>query len=49
MSKKIVFRASADAEFSESAEWYEGQRAGLGLEFIDRVQHVIDAVTEDPL
>ncbi len=49
MSKRIVFRASADAEFSEAAEWYEKQRQGLGLEFLDHVQNVLDAIAHDPL
>jgi len=49
MSAKIAFRPIADAEFIESAQWYENQRAGLGLEFIDEVQKVIDTISEEPL
>jgi plasmid stabilization system protein ParE len=49
MSKRIVFYPVADAEFLESAEWYEDQRNGLGLEFIDYVQHVLDNIAENPL
>jgi len=45
----IVFRRAADAEFAESAEWYENQRQGLGLEFIKHVQRVLDNILENPL
>jgi toxin ParE1/3/4 len=38
----------ADAEFIESAEWYEDHRAGLGLKFIDQVQQVLDILAENP-
>lgn len=49
MKKKIVFRSTADAEFTESAEWYEDQRQGLGLQFIAHVQKALDDIEEDPL
>ena len=49
MTTKIVFRAIADTEVTESAEWYEDQRQGLGFEFIDHVQAVLDRIAEDPL
>ncbi|MBI1832656.1 MAG: type II toxin-antitoxin system RelE/ParE family toxin [Planctomycetes bacterium] len=49
MTKKIVFRPAADAEFCESAEWYEAQRPGLGIQFIDHVQQALDKIAEDPL
>lgn len=49
MSTKIVIRQVADDEFTEAAEWYERQQEGLGLEFIDHVQKVIDRIVENPL
>jgi plasmid stabilization system protein ParE len=49
MSTKIVFRRMAQAEFAESAQWYEQQREGLGEEFIEHVQRVLDKIGEDPL
>jgi len=33
MSLPIVFRVEAQAEFDEAFDWYEQQRAGLGVEF----------------
>ena len=49
MSKQLVFRPVADAEFVESAAWYEDQHEGLGVEFIDHVQRVLDSISENPL
>jgi len=34
MSLPIVFRVEAQAEFDEAFDWYEQQRAGLGVEFL---------------
>ena len=48
MSKNIIFRAISDAEFIESAAWYEDQRQGLGAEFIERVENVLDNIAENP-
>ena len=45
----MSFRPVADAEFIESAAWYEDQREGLGLKFIDHVQHALDNIAENPL
>ena len=49
MTRKLVFRRVADAEFNEAALWYERQRDGLGLDLIEQVQNVIDRIAEDPL
>jgi plasmid stabilization system protein ParE len=46
--KRFVFRAVADAELPQSAEWYERQQDGLGLRFIDQVQKVLDNILESP-
>jgi len=49
MTRELFFRRIADAEFAESARWYEDQREGLGFEFIDHVQQTLDRIAEDPL
>jgi plasmid stabilization system protein ParE len=49
MSLPIVFRPEARAEFDEAADWYEQQRAGLGADFIARVQEALDRITANPL
>jgi plasmid stabilization system protein ParE len=49
MGKQLVFRPAADAEFNEAALWYEEQRQGLGFEFIDQIQGVLDKIQDNPL
>ncbi len=49
MSNKLIFRPVADAEFVNSAEWYENKRSGLGLEFIDHIEELLDKIVNDPL
>jgi hypothetical protein len=41
MTLPIVLRREARAEFDEAFDWYEQQRAGLGVEFAERVQAVL--------
>lgn len=48
MNVPLVFRHLARAEFMEAAEWYEGQREGLGMEFVAEVQKVLDRIGEQP-
>ena len=48
MTLPIVFLDEARAEFDESADWYQRQRAGLGAEFIARVQDVLDGISAMP-
>jgi hypothetical protein len=40
--RRIVFRQLAIAEINEAAAWYEDQREGLGLEFINAVSSSIE-------
>jgi hypothetical protein len=37
LSLDLVFLPEAQEEFDEAVDWYQGQRAGLGDEFIDSV------------
>jgi toxin ParE1/3/4 len=48
MSLPVVFRPAAQAEFDDSAAWYEGQQPGLGDDFVTEVQHVLDAISNQP-
>jgi hypothetical protein len=43
----LVFRPAAQAEFDESAVWYEARRSGLGIEIVAEVQRTLDDVTHD--
>ncbi len=49
MSLPIVLRDEAQAEFDEAFDYYEGQRAGLGVDFVARVQQVFDRISANPL
>lgn len=39
MSRKAVFTPAAKQDLREARNWYEGERQGLGLEFLNEVQH----------
>jgi plasmid stabilization system protein ParE len=44
----VVLRDEAAAEFDEAFDYYEHQRAGLGVDFAARVQQVFDRVGVNP-
>ena len=46
--RQVVFRRQARREFDQAAEWYEKERAGLGLDFLTEIQGVIDRITSHP-
>ena len=49
MSLPLLFRAAAQAEMDAATAWYEGQRAGLGTDFVGEVQNVLDTISRQPL
>lgn len=38
----------AEVEYLEAAHWYESQRSGLGLEFVDEVVQVLTELETEP-
>ncbi|MEO6065699.1 MAG: type II toxin-antitoxin system RelE/ParE family toxin [Lysobacterales bacterium] len=48
MTLPIVFRRVARSEFLDAANWYESQRAGLGVEFIAEIDRCITRLAEHP-
>ncbi len=46
---QLIVRSRAEAEAGEAALWYEGERSGLGRTFLDRIEHTLDDITENPL
>jgi plasmid stabilization system protein ParE len=48
MSLPVVLRRAARAEFDDAIDWYENQRSGLGVVFADRVQDVLDRISDNP-
>lgn len=48
MSRAIVFRDPAAAEFDAAFDWYETQRPGLGVDFIAEVQAALNRILTAP-
>lgn len=49
MSLPVSFHRAAGAEFVEASTWYEGKRAGLGIEFIAEIERRISLASSHPL
>ena len=43
------YLSPAADEFLEASQFYESQSAGLGADFLDAVQHVVDVLRERPM
>lgn len=46
--RQVVFRRQARREFDQAGDWYEKERAGLGVDFFAEIQSVIDLITSHP-
>jgi toxin ParE1/3/4 len=44
----LVFLDEAGAEFDEAAAWYEEKKAGLGVDFVARIQEALDRIASMP-
>jgi plasmid stabilization system protein ParE len=49
MNREVVFRRVARSEFDEAEAWYEGEQAGLGLEFKSAVDDLLALVAQQPM
>jgi plasmid stabilization system protein ParE len=49
MARQWIARPLAQADIEAAATWYEQQQTGLGLRFIDAVDHVLRRIRESPL
>lgn len=49
MIRLVVFRRVARSEYDEAVAWYEGERAGLGLEFKNAVDELLARIEAMPL
>ena len=45
----LLVRPEAEADLSEAFSWYEGEREGLGHEFLARVGQQLGRVIDSPL
>lgn len=48
MTLPVVLRDEAREEFDEAFDFYESRRAGLGVDFVSRVQQVFDRIAANP-
>jgi plasmid stabilization system protein ParE len=48
MTRAVILRRQARAEFDEAFDWYEGRRPGLGVEFATRVREVFGRIAASP-
>ena len=49
MIRKPVFRPQADQEAQSARQWYEEQRPGLGIEFPNAMDEVVERISSNPL
>ena len=49
MNREVVFRRVARSEYDEAEAWYEGEQAGLGLEFKSAVDDLLALVAQQPM
>lgn len=48
MNLPVEFDLEARAEFDAAADWYEGKKAGLGIQFIEAVNVTIAQIQTTP-
>ena len=48
MTKRLVIRSDAHADMAEAAVWYEQQGAGLGHDFLAKVDSVFRLISKNP-
>jgi plasmid stabilization system protein ParE len=44
----VVFDSRAEADVETAADWYEEQASGLGVEFIEVLDIVVDRISQQP-
>ncbi len=49
MNLPLIINPEAEADLEEARDWYEFQRVGLGLEFLDRVGEAFGQIRQNPL
>lgn len=48
MTRQFILRARAEQDIQSVFEWYESQRAGLGVEFLVVLRERLEAVRSSP-
>ncbi|MGH8643422.1 MAG: type II toxin-antitoxin system RelE/ParE family toxin [Gammaproteobacteria bacterium] len=49
MTVEVRLRPEAEQDLSDAALWYEGQRSGLGQQFLDEVVAIFATIAETPV
>jgi len=48
MIRRLVFRQEARLEFDQAGDWYEAERRGLGQEFLDEIDRLLQSIRVSP-
>ena len=48
MRRELIVEPEAEADLQLAYRWYESQRAGLGIEFLEQAERTFDAITLMP-
>jgi toxin ParE1/3/4 len=48
VSRVLELRPEAREDLERAADWYEGERSGLGLRFLDVVDRTFELILENP-
>src|SRR5438046_505199 len=48
MVNDLILLPEAERDIDEAAAWYDGRRAGLGAEFLRRVEACLQAIRQTP-
>jgi toxin ParE1/3/4 len=48
MTHPLIIRPEAEQDMGDGRDWYEGQREGLGVEFLTAVEEVFDRIRDTP-
>ena len=48
MARRLVLQIQAEADVDRTVSWYESERAGLGVEFLQDLNVILERVEENP-
>lgn len=48
MARRLVVQRQSDLDIQAAALWYEDQRAGLGMRFLDELDKVFQRIADNP-
>ena len=49
MRWRVEFRPEVEQDVADAAAWYEARQPGLGVEFVEEIIQVWEALAENPL